>query len=311
MTATITNLTVRKLSARLGAEITGLNLAGQLDAATVASIRAALTEHKALIFHCPNLDDAGQQRFASYFGPLTTAHPTVSSVEGAPNVLPVDSETGMRSNHWHTDATFVLNPPQITILRGLVIPPYGGETLIANTATAYQDLPTVLRDFADTLWAVHSNDYSYNVRHETLPQEDRERLAVHASSVFQTAHPVVRVHPLSGERGLFLGGLAQRIVGLSLEESPEILRLFGSYVTRPENVLRWSWAPGQLVMFDNRVTQHYAIDNYDDQPRRLHRVTVTGEVPVGVDGGRSYVIKGDAKPYTAPDAGSNTDRPVT
>jgi alpha-ketoglutarate-dependent taurine dioxygenase len=109
---------------------------------------------------------------------------------------------------------------------------------------------------------------------------------------------VVRVHPLTGERGLFIGGFAQRIVGLSGTESRDILRLLQAYVTRAENVLRVSWQPDQLVLFDNRITQHYAIDNYDGQPRRLHRVTVAGDVPAGVTGERSYSIKGDASHYS-------------
>ena len=106
------------------------------------------------------------------------------------------------------------------------------------------------------------------------------------------------MHPLTGERGLFMGGFAQRIVGLSGSDVRDILRLLQSYVTRPENILRWRWSPHQLVLFDNRITQHYAVDNYDDQPRRLHRVTVAGDVPVGVDGGRSRSIEGDASHYT-------------
>jgi taurine dioxygenase len=110
---------------------------------------------------------------------------------------------------------------------------------------------------------------------------------------------VVRVHPLTGERGLFIGGFAQRILGLSGGESRKILEIFQSYVTRPENVLRWRWSPNELVLFDNRITQHYAIDNYNDLPRRLHRVTVAGDIPVGVDGKSSYSIAGDASHYTS------------
>jgi taurine dioxygenase len=100
-------------------------------------------------------------------------------------------------------------------------------------------------------------------------------------------------------RGLFIGGFAQRIVGLSVGESRKLLDLFQSYVTRPENILRWRWSPNQLVLFDNRITQHYAIDNYDGQPRRLNRVTVAGDIPVGIEGKESYSIEGDASHYTS------------
>jgi taurine dioxygenase len=291
-----TMIDIRKVTGRIGAEVTSLRIDRDLDADTVAALRAVLNEHKALVFSDVDLDDEGQQRFAGQFGALTKAHPTVAAVPGAPNVMPVDSEGG-KSNHWHTDVTFVLNPPQASTLRSIVIPSYGGETLIANSAAAYRDLPDTLRGFADTLWAVHTNDYDH-VLPETVDDAELRRRAEFVSTKFQTAHPVVRVHPLTGERGLFIGSWAHRIVGLAADESREVLKLLQSYVTRPENVLRWRWSPNQLVLFDNRITQHYAIDNYDDLPRRLHRVTVAGDVPVGVDGGHSYSIEGDASRYS-------------
>ena len=292
-----TELELRKVTARIGAEVVGLDISGELEPATVAAIRAALNEHKALVFNNVDLDDAGQQNFARYFGELTTAHPTVSALGGAPNVLPVDSERGV-ANHWHTDVTFVVNPPQLSTLRSIIVPPYGGETLIANSAAAYRSLPETLRKFADTLWAVHTNDYDYAAPPESIDAESRQRRAEFVSIKYQTAHPVVRVHPLTGERGLFIGGFAQRIVGLSAAESRKILDLLQAYVTRPDNILRWRWSPNQLVLFDNRITQHYAVDNYDRQPRRLNRVTVAGDVPVGIDGQPSYSIAGDASHYT-------------
>ena len=291
-------LEVRKVTARIGARVSGVDITRELEPATVAAIRSALNEHKALVFDAAGLDDAGQQRFARQFGELTTAHPTVPSLDGLPNVLPVDSEHGGRANHWHTDVTFVLSPPQASTLRSIVIPPYGGETLIANSAAAYRDLPTELREFADKLWAVHTNVYDYATSGRVLSEDHEQRRKVFTSIEYETAHPVVRVHPLTGERGLFVGGFAQRIVGLPNSVSTKVLEILQSYVTRPENVLRWRWSPNELVLFDNRITQHYAIDNYDDLPRRLHRVTVAGDIPVGVDGGASYSIKGDASHYT-------------
>jgi len=299
MTATSigTTLGIRKLTARIGAEVTGLGPDLDLDPETITAVRAALNEHKALVFKNVSLDDEGQQRFAGYFGELTTAHPTVPAVPGAPKVLPVDSEDG-RANHWHTDVTFVLNPPQASTLRSITLPPYGGETLIANAGAAYRDLPEPLRALADSLRAVHTNDYDYAVPPESLDDAERARREVFISTKYETVHPAVRVHPLTGERGLFIGGFAQRIVGLSNGESRDILRLLQAHVTRPENVLRVAWEPGQLVLFDNRITQHYAVDNYDDLPRRLNRVTVAGDIPVGTDGRPSYSITGDASHYT-------------
>ena len=138
----------------------------------------------------------------------------------------------------------MLNPPQASTLRSIVVPPYGGETLIANTGAAYRDLPGPLRAFADTLRAVHTNDYDYAVPPESLNETQRERRKIFIATKYETAHPVVRVHPLTGERSLFIGGFAQRIVGLSKGESCELLKILQQYVTRPENVLR---VPGSLA----------------------------------------------------------------
>ncbi|MFD4880208.1 TauD/TfdA dioxygenase family protein [Streptomyces sp. NPDC058420] len=292
------SIKIQKVTANIGARVSGVDINKPLEAEEVTAIREALNIHKALVFDDVDLDDAGQEAFARHFGDLTTAHPTVPAVDGAPNVLPVDSERG-RANHWHTDVTFVLNPPQASTLRSITVPPYGGETLIASSAAAYRDLPEPLRVLADTLWAEHTNDYDYAVPEESIDAERAAQRAQFTSIKFRTVHPVVRVHPLTGERGLFIGGFAQRIVGLSTTESRKILDLLQSYVTRPENILRWRWSPNQLVLFDNRITQHYAIDNYDNQPRRLNRVTVAGDIPVGIEGKESYSIEGDASHYTS------------
>jgi taurine dioxygenase len=249
-----------------------------------------------LVFREVELDDAAQERFAKSFGELTAAHPTVPSVEGAPNVLPVDSDKSI-ANHWHTDVTFVVNPPQLSTLRSVVLPPYGGETLIANAEAAYRSLPDPLKQLADGLWAVHTNLYDY-ARAAAESLDFAEEYKQFISIEYETVHPVVRVHPITGERGLFIGGFAQSIVGLPSNDGRDILRILQSYVTRPEHILRWQWSPKELVLFDNRITQHYAIDNYDRLPRQLRRVTVAGDVPVGVDGATSYSIKGNAAHYT-------------
>ncbi|MET7474182.1 TauD/TfdA family dioxygenase [Streptomyces sp. NPDC005648] len=290
---------IQKVTAHIGARVSGVDISKPLDAETATALREALNAHKALVFDEVNLDDESQQAFVRHFGDVTTAHPTVSSVDGVPNVLPVDSERGRAANHWHTDVTFVLNPPQASTLRSITIPPYGGETLIASSAAAYRQLPDALRQLADTLWAEHTNDYDYAVPEEQLDEQAAAQRAQFTSIKYRTVHPVVRVHPLTGERGLFIGGFAQRIVGLSPGESHKILDLLQAYVTRPENILRHRWSENQLVLFDNRITQHYAVDNYDGRPRRLHRVTVAGDIPVGIEGKESYSIEGDASHYTS------------
>lgn len=293
---------VRKVGGRIGAEVVGVDVR-DLSGEVFAEIGAALLEHKVLAFRGQDLTDDDQIAFASRFGALTGAHPTVPGDEERPEILPVDSESS-RANQWHTDVTFVQTPPKISTLRSLVVPPYGGSTLIANSAAAYRDLPEELRLLADRLWAVHTNDYDYIRPQDT--GSDPEKFAAHrkafVSRIWKTAHPVVRVHPESQERNLFIGGFAQSIVGLSSRESRALLDIFQSYVTRPENVFRWQWAPNDLIVFDNRITQHYASDDYGDLPRLLHRVTVAGDVPVSVDGKESYRVEGDSASHYTPTA---------
>jgi taurine dioxygenase len=294
-----TGFDIRRIGGRIGAEILGVDLSREPDPALFAEINGALLEHKALVFRGQHLDDAAQLRFASLFGELTTAHPTVPSVDGQPQILPVDGEEGIRANHWHTDVTFVRTPPKVSTLRAIVVPPFGGNTLIANSQAAYRDLPDPLRELADRLWAVHTNDYDYAAPKNDKAAEHRKRFV---SRRYRTAHPVVRVHPETGERGLFIGGFAQSLIGLSPSESRDLLRIFQAYVTRPENIVRVAWQPGDLVVFDNRATQHYAPDDYGDLPRLLHRVTVAGDAPVGVDGEHSRVLEGDDAAHYTPAA---------
>ncbi|MFH9550493.1 TauD/TfdA dioxygenase family protein [Streptomyces sp. NPDC017435] len=289
-------VSIRKLTSRIGAVVEGVDLTATPDLPTVTALREALNLHKAIVFDHVSLDNAGQERVARWFGELTTAHPNVPAADGTRNVLAVDSATS-KANEWHTDVTFVVNPPQLTTLRSIVTTPYGGETLIANVAAAYRDLPEPLRALADTLRVVHTNQYDYARPTGTTAQR-LEYDRVFVSKPYEAEHPVVRVHPLTGERGLFIGGFAKRIVGLSSGDSADLLRILQSYVTRPENILRWTWSPNQLLIFDNRITQHYGVDNYDDHPRRLNRVTVAGEVPAGVDGRRSEQLVGDASHYS-------------
>ncbi|MFF4034204.1 TauD/TfdA dioxygenase family protein [Streptomyces sviceus] len=288
---------IRKLTGRIGAVVEGVDLTATPDLSTVTALRDALNTHKAIIFDHVNLDNAGQERVARWFGELTTAHPNVPATDGTTNVLAVDSATS-KANEWHTDVTFVINPPQLTTLRSIVTTPYGGQTLVANAAAAYRDLPAPLRALADTLRVVHTNQYDY-ARPAATTAQRQEYDRAFVSTPYEAEHPVVRVHPLTGERGLFIGGFAKRIVGLPGSDSADLLRILQSYVTRPENILSWTWSPDQLLIFDNRITQHYAVDNYDDHPRRLNRVTVAGEVPAGVDGRRSVQLLGDASHYSS------------
>lgn len=177
-------------------------------------------------------------------------------------------------------------------------PPYGGNTLWANTVTAYAHLPAPLRALADSLRALHSNAYDYaGLRPDALPEALAQYREVFTSTEFLTEHPVVRVHPETGERALLLGNFVQRIKGLTGRDSRTLLDLFQAHIESPENTVRWQWRAGDVAIWDNRATQHYGVDDSDEHERTLRRVTVDSDVPVGPDRAPSRLIS----PETVPD----------
>lgn len=285
-------LEVQPIAGHIGAEIKGVHLSSNLDAETVSAINEALLKHKVVFFRGQgHIDDAEQEAFAALFGE-PEAHPTVPIKEGSNYLFELDSEQGGRANSWHTDVTFIDTYPKASILRAVVVPEAGGDTVWANTAVAYQNLPSELRHLADQLWAVHTNDYDYGGRHPNRSQEDLERhRKVFASTVYETEHPVVRIHPETGERTLVLGHFVKKIKGLSSSDSNHLFSVLQDHVTRLENTVRWHWKAGDIAIWDNRATQHYAINDYGEKHRVMRRVTLVGEVPVSIEGQTSITYK--------------------
>lgn len=292
--------TVVKLGAHIGARIDGVRLGAHLDTATVAAINEALLTHKVIFFRDQHhLDDASQLAFARLLGTPTLAHPTVLS--RGTDVLPIDSRYD-KANSWHTDVTFVDRIPKASLLRAVTLPEYGGTTTWASTEAAYDQLPEPLRHLVENLRAIHTNDYDYirdiDERREDAADATRQFREEFVSDTYETEHPVVRVHPETGRKVLLLGHFVKRFVGLGNHESATLLALLQARVTRLENTIRWNWLPGDLAIWDNRATQHYAVSDYDDQYRKLSRVTLAGDVPVDVHGATSRVITGDASHYS-------------
>lgn len=288
----MTNLVaVHKLGSRIGAEVDGLRLSGDLSPDAVEEIRAALLTHKVIFFRNQHhLDDREQLAFAALLG-TPIGHPAATALApDAPVITPINSELG-KANRWHTDVTFAANYPAASILRAVTLPSYGGSTLWANTATAYADLPDPLKHLADNLWALHTNRYDYV---QQQPMTDLQRAFRQAFEMpdFRTEHPVVRVHPETGERTLVAGDFVRSFVDLDSRESSALFELLQNRITAPENTIRWNWQPGDVAIWDNRATQHRAVDDYDDQYRLMNRITLMGDVPVDVHGQRSRVISG-------------------
>ncbi|BFV56832.1 TauD/TfdA family dioxygenase [Kitasatospora sp. CMC57] len=300
MTTVATELRLTPAAGRIGAVVHDIELSSSLDPDTVAAIEAALYRHKVLFFRGQRqLDDAGHEAFARLLG-HPVGHPTVPSADGR-YIFELDATKGVRANNWHTDVTFVPSYPKASVLRALELPEAGGSTVWANTAAAYEDLPAPLKTLAESLRAVHTNDYDYAA---TLALADNREIAalfrqVFVSTAFKTEHPVVRVHPVTGERSLLLGAFAQKIVGVSGADSQALIKLFQRYVERLENTVRWDWKVGDVAIWDNRATQHYAVNDYGDQPRLVRRITLDGDLPVGVDGTPSRLVEPTEPPAVA------------
>ena len=304
--AQATELRVTPVAGRIGAEVHGVKLSRDLSDATIAAIRAALVRHKVIFFRDQShLDDAGQEAFATRLG-KPVAHPTVPVAQGSSFVLELDSREGYAASSWHTDVTFVPNYPEASILRAVDVPAAGGDTLWANTVSAYEELPAPLKALVRELRAIHTNLYDYAAIFASAPKEKADYYrSVFASTVYETEHAVVRVHPESGEHALVVGHFVKSFVGLNNADSQRLLGILQDHITKPENTVRWHWRAGDVAIWDNRSTQHRAIADFGKEQRRhLRRVTLEGPVAVGIDGQPSRLLKVERGPQVFNQAGA-------
>jgi len=290
-------LEITPVTGTIGAIVHGVELSGDLPAPVVQAIQAALVRHKVLFFRDQqHLTDQEHEDFAALLGD-PVAHPTVPVAEGSRYLLELDSKEGYAASSWHTDVTFVDAYPKASILRALTIPEAGGDTQWANGETAYEGLPEVLRQLVGNLWATHTNLYDYASILQSAPDGEsaakriKEHRNVFASTVYETEHPVVRVHPVSGQRSLLLGHFVKQFVGLNAADSARLFQTLQDHITKPENVVRWRWREGDVAIWDNQSTQHRATADFGLQRRTLRRATISGEVPVGIDGRRSRTVR--------------------
>lgn len=286
-------LSLAPLTGTLGAEVHDVDLA-RVDTATLSSIDAALVEHGVLVFRDQRLTKADQVALARGLGEPTLAHPIVPGPDDHPEILELDAAAGGRNARWHTDVTFVVTPPRASILYGETIPAYGGDTQWADMRAAYDRLALPLRDMVAQLDAVHRVSplaYWGEPFDTALTRDDAMALARKAADLPAVIHPVVRVHPETGRPNLFVNpGFTTHVVGLSRIESDGLLAMLYAHSTQPEMVYRHQWRTGDLVIWDNRCTMHYAVDDYDTAPRRVRRVTLRGDAPRGANGTVSHVV---------------------
>lgn len=287
------DLTLEPLGPRFGAIVHDVDLATASDA-QVAAIRARLTERKVLFFRGQHaLDPTGQVRLGNRIGELTASHPVVPGIDDEhTEIYALDSADNGFSDVWHTDVTFMKRPPLGSILRAVTLPAAGGDTNWADLELAYESLSPAVQRLADELDAVHDGNREFGYY---LAQRRQGRGSVWegetVTSLEPVVHPVVRVHPETGRRSLFVNpGFTERIQGVSDAESRHLLDLFYAHLTKPEHIVRHRWAEGDVAMWDNRSTVHYANRDYGDARRVMHRVTLRGDAPVGVEALRSQAV---------------------
>jgi alpha-ketoglutarate-dependent taurine dioxygenase len=277
-------LDVEPLGPAFGA-VVRLDLAAA-DDAQVAAVRQALTAYKVLFFRDQALDPDTQIALGNRIGELTASHPVVPGLDEAhTEIYALDSADNGFADVWHTDVTFVKRPPMGSILRAVTLPPTGGDTNWADLELAYASLSEPVQRLADELTAVHDGTREWGYY---LAQRRGGRGSQWEGETFTALepvhHPVVRVHPETGRKSLFVNpGFTSHIAGVSDAESRHLLDLFYAHVTKPEHIVRHRWAEGDVAMWDNRATVHYANRDYGQARRVMHRVTLRGEAPVGVE----------------------------
>lgn len=293
------SITVNPLAVDIGAEIGGVDLSKPLSEEQRTEIWDAFNTWKVIFFRDQKLDKASFVVLSRQFGQLNRGHNIHTPDPDHPEIYQVvrgrqkGRLTGVPAfdpwTGWHTDLTPAINPPTASILWGAVVPPYGGDTQWTNLAAAYDALSPTMQGIVDELRGVHTYMTYAGV---TMTQDLRDRIAANQKT---TEHPIVRVHPETGRRALWVSPkFLQSIVGLSPTENEAMLAMLKSHAVRPEFTLRFKWASGSVAMWDNRSTAHLAPRDIQrtDYDRQLYRTTTVGDIPYGVDGRKSKPLEG-------------------
>ena len=269
---------VRRLSPSIGAVITGVDCSQPLTSIEVADLRAAWLEHLVVFILGQDLTTEEHTAFAAQFGDLTVGHPVEPPLAADRRVHSIDSAYG-RTDFWHTDVTFMEQPPTGAVLRPIELPRCGGDTMWSSTRSAYDDLPAALQRACEDLSAVHF-DSGYAARVAAGEGNDWDGSQVTEMTPVQ--HPVVRVHDETGRRSLFVNpGFTTRLAGFDPVTSRGLLRALYEHMTQPKYIIRHRWEPGTLAFWDNRATMHFGVNDYGDARRVMHRVSLQGTRPAG------------------------------
>jgi taurine dioxygenase len=264
------DLRVTRLQPNIGAQIEGIDLSGPLTPEFRDNILQLLFKHQVLFFRDQTLDSAQQRALGQLFGELGT-----DSTDGVNEVQTLRTGTYYGTN-WHADATYRERPFFISILRSIVAPELGGDTVYSSGVSSYRSLPDDVKAQIDTLTAFH---HPHSKAHLLL--KDPQRREDYLRTFNGVEHPVVTTHPYTGEKVLYVNATFTRhIVGLPETESAQLLSFLTAQFSRPENQVRFKWRPGSIAIWDNRAVQHYGVADYGAAPRHLERVVVQGDRPI-------------------------------
>jgi taurine dioxygenase len=272
---------IRPLTPTIGAVVEGVDLSQGVSADLAEALRQALLRRQVIFFEDQHMTPVQHRDFAARFGALHT-HPLYPGVPEAPELFILDNHAGNPTDNdaWHTDVTFIETPPMGSILYAKSLPPSGGDTIWANMKAAYEALSPTFREFLSGLDAVHDFARGFPQQGIVANASGAEKHAKALAEHPPVLHPVVRTHPETGEDGLFVNfGFTERIKGLRRKESDAILGMLFEHVTKPEFQIRWRWSDNAVAFWDNRVTQHYAVNDYLPARRVMNRATILGERP--------------------------------
>jgi taurine dioxygenase len=272
---------VTRVARALGAVVSGVDISKDLEQSVIDRLGELLIEYQILFFREQPISPEAQARFAARFGSLHV-HPIYPMLPEIPEILLLDNHASFLpdNDNWHTDVTFSETPPLAGILAAKRIPSSGGDTLWSSNCAAFEALSEPLRRFLDGLTAQHSIAKSFPPERWQSDPAFKERYERAVAKHPPVRHPVVRTHPVSGRKGLFVNeGFTTHINELSAEESRALLAFLYTHSARPEFTVRWRWQVDDVAFWDNRVTQHYAIADYLPERRTMHRATVDGDKP--------------------------------
>ncbi|MDO9335250.1 MAG: taurine dioxygenase [Caulobacter sp.] len=275
-------LEIEPLSPAIGAVLRGVNLAEEASDDLIGDIRTALLKHQVIFFEGQDFSPTQQRDFAARFGDLHV-HPLYDRDEGHPEIMVIDNhvDNPTDNNFWHTDVTFIDTPPMGSILAARQLPPVGGDTMWASMTAAYKALSTPMQKFLQGLEAVHDFSFAFTADGIAGSQAGREKYEKAVAANPPVTHPVIRSHPETGEPGIFVNSVfTRRIKGLRREESRALMAFLNNHIQQPEFVVRWRWRPGDVAFWDNRNTQHRAVDDFLPHRRIMTRATVLGDKPV-------------------------------